>query len=147
MTIPKYLSDEAYEKCLNLLKSQEGFRQFPYKDTTGNTTIGYGRNLDVRGVFQDEAGMMLNNDIPYFTSRLYFKLPLFKNSSDEVKIVLISMCVNLGINGLLEFTTFLNFLQSGDFKNASIDLLNTKAAEQAPARYKQLAEMLYSGDY
>jgi GH24 family phage-related lysozyme (muramidase) len=61
MTISTYLSDDAYEKCKNLLKSQEGFRQFPYKDTTGNTTIGYGRNLEVRGIFQEEAGMMLDN--------------------------------------------------------------------------------------
>lgn len=146
MTIPAYLSENAYEKCKSLLKLEEGFRQFPYLDTTGNQTIGYGRNLNARGISPSEADILLDDDIPYFINKLYFALPLFRKATDDVKIVLISMCFNLGINGLLEFTTFLNYLQNNDFKNASIDLLNTKAAIQDSARYKQLATMLYSGE-
>lgn len=46
--------DPAHIAELEQLKRDEGFRAEPYKDTTGNTTVGYGRNLDARG----EGGML-----------------------------------------------------------------------------------------
>ena len=41
----------------------EGLRLKPYRDTMGNWTIGYGRNLDERGITEEEAKIMLDYDI------------------------------------------------------------------------------------
>ena len=41
----------------------EGYRQFPYNCSAGKRTIAIGRNLDDRGISEDEAKYMLRNDI------------------------------------------------------------------------------------
>lgn len=51
-------------QALELLQEHEGFRQFPYLDSLGIQTIGYGRNLESRGISEPEASYLLSNDIP-----------------------------------------------------------------------------------
>ena len=52
------------------LALHEGLRLKPYKCTSGALTIGYGRNLDARGITEAEAEMMLSHDIDDFQDRL-----------------------------------------------------------------------------
>jgi lysozyme len=47
----------------DVLKRDEGLRLKPYQDTVGKWTIGYGRNLDDRGISKYEAEAMLRNDV------------------------------------------------------------------------------------
>ena len=41
----------------------EGLELTPYKCTAGQLTIGVGRNLDDRGITEDEARFLCKNDI------------------------------------------------------------------------------------
>ena len=43
------------ELLMSMLKRHEGFRAFPYLDTVGKLTIGYGRNLSDVGISIEEA--------------------------------------------------------------------------------------------
>ena len=45
---------------VNQLMRQEGLRLKPYKCTGDKLTIGYGRNLEDRGITESEAMAMLN---------------------------------------------------------------------------------------
>src|SRR5690606_41062667 len=45
------------------LERHEGLRLKPYRDTVGELTVGYGRNLDDVGIRPEEAALMLDNDI------------------------------------------------------------------------------------
>ena len=45
------------------LKRHEGKRLFPYHCTANKLTIAYGRNLDDVGVTEEEAELMLVNDV------------------------------------------------------------------------------------
>jgi lysozyme len=62
------------------LQRHEGLRLRlrAYRDTVGKLTIGYGRNLDDRGISEDEAGFMLDNDIDLVVAEL---APLSLNRS------------------------------------------------------------------
>ena len=51
------------ESMIGMLKRHEGLRLKPYQDTIGKLTIGYGRNLDDRGISKEEAEYLLRNDI------------------------------------------------------------------------------------
>jgi lysozyme len=139
------MTPELRQKLRGLLLQHEGFRQFPYTDTTGHLTIGIGRNLDSRGISQNEAFILLDDDSLYFSSKLSSVLPFFDSLDGIRQIALVDMCFNLGVNGLLEFKNFLGFVEKKDWKNASAELLDSKAAAQCVDRYKRLAEIILTG--
>lgn len=129
-----------------LLIGHEGYSQFPYEDTTGHLSVGFGRNLTDRGVSHHEALEMLDNDINYFVDRLANTLPFFMELDSVRKIVLIDMCFNLGIRGLLSFTRMLSALKHNDYKMASCEMLASDWADQVKGRAKQLANMMLTGE-
>jgi len=134
-------------KCLKeIITRHEGNKLFPYFDTTGHTTIGIGRNLTTRGLYPDEPGVLLDNDLGYFIPRLKDSLPFF-NTLDYVRqIVLVDMCFNLGLKGLLGFKKMLEAVKRKDWICAAKEILQSRAAYQAPNRYHSLANMMKTGE-
>src|SRR5438876_896932 len=65
-----------------LLVKHEGLSLKPYRCPAGKRTIGVGRNLDDRGISEDEAAMLLGNDIRFVWKELSRVLPAF-TSLDE----------------------------------------------------------------
>jgi len=140
------MTPESKKKLRDLLIGHESFEQFPYTDTTGHLTIGIGRNLTDRGVSTSEALAMLDNDIIYFVNRLNHYLTFFDSLDDIRKIVLVDMCFNLGVHGLLAFDRMLDAMKDGNFKLAAIEMLDSKWAGQVKGRADQLASMMRDGE-
>ena len=106
------------ESLLNRIKAQlvrhEGLRLKPYRCTAGKLTIGIGRNLDDRGISQKEAYAMLERDIMDFEQQLLDEIPETYSGIDEVRqSVILNMCFNLGMKGLLGFKNTLAFIGAG----------------------------------
>ena len=140
------LTDDDRKKLRVLLISHEGFSQYPYEDSVQKKiTIGYGRNLTDRGITSSEAMEMLNNDIEYFVDRLRNRFAFFDQLDEVRKIVLIDMCFNLGINGLLGFVNMLLAIEKHDYKQAAVEMLASEWAKQVKGRARQLANMMMSG--
>ena len=118
----------------------------PYRCTAGKLTIVIGRNLDDCGISQSEAYIMLINDIMKCEKQLQSKIPDIYNGLDEVrKSVLLNMCFNLGINGLLGFKNTLAFVKVGDWERAANNMLVSKWAKQVGMRAIELSEMMRKG--
>jgi lysozyme len=137
-------------KLLERIKEQlvrhEGLRLKPYRCTAGRLTIGIGRNLDDCGISQSEAYVMLINDIMNCEKQLQAKIPDIYNGLDEVrKSVLLNMCFNLGINGLLGFKNTLAFVKAGDWERAANNMLVSKWAKQVGRRAIELSELMRKG--
>ena len=137
-------------KLLERIKEQlvrhEGLRLKPYRCTAGKLTIGIGRNLDDSGISQSEAYVMLINDIMNCEKQLQSKIPDIYNGLDEVrKSVLLNMCFNLGINGLLGFTNTLAFVKAWDWERAANNMLVSKWAKQVGRRAIELSELMRKG--
>jgi len=137
-------------KLMDRIKEQlvrhEGLRLKPYRCTAGRLTIGIGRNLDDCGISQSEAYVMLINDIMNCEKQLQSKIPDIYNSLDEVrKSVLLNMCFNLGINGLLGFKNTLAFVKAGDWERAANNMLVSKWAKQVGRRAIELSELMRKG--
>ena len=128
-----------------LLQRHEGLRLFAYKDTVGNTTIGYGRNLDTKGITKTEAGNMLLDDIAEARAWLNAKFFWFHDLDEVRQAVLIDMAINCGFAGLLKFVLMLGALGRHDYARAGIECLNSAAGSVLSARYAENAEMLTSG--
>ena len=138
------------EALMNRIKAQlvrhEGLRLKPYRCTAGRLTIGIGRNLDDRGISQKEAYTMLERDIQDCEQWLIDKIPEIYNKLDEVRqSVLLNMCFNLGIKGLLEFKNTLAFIDAGDWERAANGMLASKWAKQVGRRAIELSEMMRKG--
>lgn len=140
------MTPESKKKLRDMLIGDEEYKQFPYNDTTGHLTIGIGRNLTDRGVSTSEALAMLDNDIIYFTHKLNHYFPFFDELDDMRKIILINMCFNLGIFGLLEFKNMLSAIQDKNYKLAAIEMLDSKWATQVKGRADRLAAMMRDGE-
>src|SRR5713101_3726055 len=79
-----------------LLVKHEGLSLKPYRCPAGKLTIGVGRNLDDRGISEDEAAMLLDNDIRFVWKELSRVLPGFTLLDETRQNVLMDMCFNLG---------------------------------------------------
>ncbi len=137
-------------KLMDRIKEQlvrhEGLRLKPYRCTAGKLTIGIGRNLDDRGISQKEAYTMLERDIQDCEQWLIDKIPEIYNKLDEVRqSVLLNMCFNLGIKGLLGFNNTLAFITSGDWERAANSMLASKWAKQVGCKAIELSELMRKG--
>lgn len=141
------MTPDIKQKLKRMLINDESYRQYPYKDTTNHTTIGIGRNLDERGISLDEALSLLDDDIIYFSTKLDHLLPFFSGLSDNRKVVLINMCFNVGLHGLLCFVCMLDALKDRDFGRAADEILASKAHEQCPERYQRLANIMRTDEF
>lgn len=133
------------QKLRDSIKRHEGFRKYPYIDTTGHTSIGFGRNLDVIGISETEADILLGNDIINATVELYKFLPIAQTIDDVRKAVLIEMSFNMGIEKMLQFKGMIAALKIKDYKLAAEDMLNSLWAKQVHNRANDLAYAMETG--
>jgi lysozyme len=129
----------------NQLKQHEGLRLKVYTCPAGRLTIGYGRNLEDRGLTESEAEYLLDNDIIECEQLLGKVYIWFKNLDSARQAVMISMCFNMGINSLKKFKKTLGFVRDGDYRRASEEMLKSKWATQVGNRAKELSEQMKTG--
>ena len=130
------------EDVAKQIKIDEGFVSTPYECTAGKITIGYGRNIEDNGITREEAEMLLRNDIQSTRGELSSKFDWFLLMPYDKQAVLINMCFNLGLTRLLKFKKMLAALKVKDYKEASIQMLDSKWAEQVGERATRLSDAM-----
>jgi len=130
------------QTALQLLKVHEGFAQFPYKCTAGVVTIGYGRNLETRGLSETEAAYLLQCDIKIAENELMDQYDYFWGISGVRKAVLIDMMVNLGATRLAHFKRMHQALENRDYHEAADEMLDSRWAAQVGVRALTLAQVM-----
>ena len=129
------------------IKRDEGRRLFPYRDTRNKLTIGYGRNLDDRGIDPVEADMMLDRDLARATVDVDMKIPFARFLDDARRGALINMTYNMGIGGLLTFKKMLTAMNKGNWEEAAREMLDSDYAKQVGLRAQRLAEQMRKGEW
>ena len=135
------------QRLAEQLKVHEGLRLKPYKDTAGKWTIGIGRNLEDKGITEQEALFMLNNDVDYFYDKIKKEINWFWALDDARQNVLVNMAFNLGVSGLLTFKNTLRLISVGHYYEAAEEMLNSKWANQVGYRAEELAEQMRTGEF
>ncbi len=130
--------------AFELVKKHEGVRLKLYRDSTGHNTIGYGRNLDIKGINLFEAGVLLANDVNEVQARLE-RLSWFLCLDPARQAVMVDMAYNIGFAGLLEFTLMIQALMDKDWNGAATAMLDSKWAIQVGTRASEDAEIIRSG--
>jgi lysozyme len=125
----------------------EGLRLKPYKDTVGKLTIGVGRNLDAEGISEEEARILLRNDIVKAGLAVAKALPWVQYLDDIRFAVLLNMSFNMGIGGLLEFKKTLAHVRAKQYAEAAKDMLQSHWAQQVGVRAQRLARQMETGQW
>jgi len=120
------------------LMKDEGFKQFIYY-IGAIRHIGYGFNLDDVGLYKEECDFILTNRIGIAEAELRKSFPNYKSLSIQRQAILINLCYNLGISGLLGFREFIGHTEREEWDLASKELINSLAHSQNPARMERLA--------
>ena len=138
------------DKLSNQLYRDEGFVSHAYQDTLGFWTIGIGRLIDKNkggGITEEEALMLLSNDIYSKTKDLEARLPWINTLDEARKGALLNMAFQLGVNGLLTFKQTLADVQAGRYEAAAEKMLKSLWARQTPNRARRVAQQMASGEW
>jgi len=140
------LPAEIYDPLRRIIRQDEGYRSFPYKDSRGIETIGVGRNLQSVGLHDDEIELMLTNDIE--DSWLYLSRYDWFAKLDPVRqAALIDMMFNLGPVKFDAFKLMIEALSKGDWNAAATEAMHSQWAKEVHDRAARDAEMLETGEW
>jgi len=126
------------------IKESEGFRSRPYRCTENHLTIGYGFAVKDLELDRDICDMILERKIEKLVKRLGHRLPYLFEVPVEVHDVLVEMAYQMGVSGLLKFKKTLMYVESKDYKDASVEMLDSRWAKQTPNRAKKLSDIMAS---
>ena len=133
-------------ELLAQLKKHEGFRSKPYICTAGKLTIGYGRNLDDVGINKFEADNLLRNDI-YAAIRELDRYP-WAAELDQVRFdAMVNFMFNVGANTFAKFKKMIAAMEDKSYERASMELLDSRYAQQVGKRAQDVSYMIEVGEY
>jgi lysozyme len=128
------------------LIQHEGLRLKPYHCSAKKLTIGVGRNLDDVGITEEEAMVLLGNDISRVITELDQNIPAFSSLNEIRKRVLVDMGFNLGISRLMKFRRMLAALETGNWSQAAVEMMDSRWARQVGSRAERLKLMMETGE-
>lgn len=130
------------EAVRDSLRLHEGLRLKPYRCTAGALTIGFGRNLDDKGITKQEAEAMLEDDILDCIVELDRTQPGWRDLPIAARDVLVEMQFNLGANRLAGFRKMWAALRERDYQQAAAEMLDSRWANQVGRRAVTLANKM-----
>lgn len=127
-----------------VLRDHEGLSLTAYQCPAGKTTIGYGRNLDDKGVSIGEAEAMLDRDVGEALKDIAGE-SYWHKLTERRKAALIDMRFCLGPSGFRQFRRMRAALTLGDYDEAAAQILDSRFAQQTGRRAENLARMVREG--
>ena len=143
--------------ALKLVKEAEGFEPLPYRCTARKLTQGYGRNLEVHplsdqekeeletdgSVSEDVAEKWAIKELRECEEKLKSNI-VYQKQSDVRKAVLLDMCFNIGYTGLMKFKKMWIALGERDYAEASRQMKMSSWYVQVGTRGKRNVEIMAS---
>ena len=147
------------KELLDLIKKHEGYRSKTYQCTEGYDTTGIGfawKDLDfdketANKILQENkhniemseevCDIILEEKIDAILGRLQKVAPWVEESNQVVQMVIINMCYQMGVSGVMKFKKALAAMKNGEWDLAATELLDSRWAKQTPNRANELADM------
>ena len=159
-----------YNKSILIQKliHHEGLVLQVYKDTLGIDTIGIGRNLEDRGITDEEledmnisdidhvyqygiteadAILLAENDVQIVEDELLRAHPCVDGLDAVRQLILVDMAFNMGVPRLCKFKKMWDAIHNEDFSTASKEMLDSRWANQVKLRAVKLANAMHNGAF
>ena len=139
------------ESLKEKIKIHEGFRDTIYKDHLGFKTIGYGHKIvhedkfvEGKSYSKEELEKVFDKDFDrgWNLMQLFCDENNLRSISDTAKEILCEMIYQMGFAGVGKFKNMIKALQNRDYKQASIEMLDSRWAKQTPNRAKELSDAM-----
>ena len=124
---------------IDSIKKHEGYVGIVYKDSLGIDTIGYGFAIKDLELDKDICDIILERKLHALTDRINNKFKWYMYMPPEIKDIVVEMCYQMGVYGFSCFKKTIAYLQDKKFKEASVEMLDSRWAEQTPNRAKELS--------
>tara|TARA_R110000824_G_scaffold74092_8_gene188613 strand:+ start:2527 stop:2931 length:405 start_codon:yes stop_codon:yes gene_type:complete len=124
------------------IKKNEGYVKVVYKDSLGVDTIGYGFAIKDLELDEDICDDILLRKLKDLDKKVNKKFVWFKYMPPNIKDVIMEMCYQLGVTGFSRFRKTITFLQDKQWKEASVEMLDSLWAKQTPNRAKSLSDIV-----
>lgn len=130
-----------------MIKRHEGGPHDVYLDTEGVPTLGWGHALHPGSfVPQEVSEIFFKMDFETAVEDAEFIIGRYDIEIDDIRRgVLVNMAFQLGRSKLLKFRKMIAALIIRDYDEAARQMLNSKAAQQCPNRYRELSEIMKNG--
>ena len=133
------------EKTKEAIKKEEGFRMETYYCTEGHLTGGYGHKmLEGEVPPKDKAGWdkLFERDFARAVTGADDLLMICPDIDETARNIVVEMVYQMGAYGVSKFKGMLKALQDEDYKQASVEMLDSRWAKQTPNRAKRMAERM-----
>ena len=154
-------------ELLDQLVLHEGLELLPYKDTLNIDTIGIGRNLEHRGLSEEElahigkdisdicewgitkeqAYYLAENDIKIVEEEVCKAHPCVIELDEIRQRVIIDMAFNMGVPRLNKFVKMWKAIDEENFAEAKIQMLDSRWANQVGNRAVRLSNAMETGEW
>ena len=156
------------ENFVNKLIAHEGLRLQVYQDTLGIDTIGIGRNLEDRGITDEELDWMdmpsmdavyehgiseadamylAQNDVQIVEEELLRAHPCVEDLDAVRQLVVMDMAFNMGVPRLCKFKKMWNAIHEKKFDLAAKEMLDSRWATQVKSRAVKLSNAMHNGEF
>lgn len=132
-------------KIIEQIIRHEGLHLKPYRDSVGKLTIGAGRNLNDKGISEEEAIAMLMHDVSDAKSDAAALVDNFHELDEVRQRVLIDMAFNLGRAGLATFRRMIEAVRNKRFEQAAAEIVDSRWYRQVGVRGMRLEYMMRTG--
>ena len=160
----KYRRENFIEKLI----AHEGLKLQVYQDTLGIDTIGIGRNLEDRGITQQElddldipsidhvyewgiteadAVYLAENDVQIVEEELVRAHPCVDSLDAVRQLIVIDMAFNMGVPRLNKFKMMWAAIHDEDYPTAAKEMLDSRWASQVKGRATKLANAMHNGEF
>ena len=150
------------------LIKHEGIVLNVYKDSLGIDTIGIGRNLEDRGITQEElddldipsidhvyeygiteedAVYLATNDIEIVEEELGRAHSCIEDLDAVRQLVVMDMAFNMGVPRLCKFKKMWAAIHAGDYNTAAVEMLDSRWATQVGTRAIKLSKAMEEGKF
>ena len=129
------------------LIDHEGLELKPYQCTADKLTIGVGRNIEDRGITEDEARYLLKNDIKIVEDELLERKPEVAGLDSVRQRVLVDMGFNVGLPILMKFQNMWAAIEEEDWEEASAQMMDSRWAKQVGRRAERLSQAMKTGEW
>ena len=136
------------ESLKEKIKIHEGFRNKIYLDSLSKKTIGYGHLITKDDKFEEgveysreELDELFEKDFQkgWNLMQVFCDENNLRSISDTAKEILCEMIFQMGFAGVSKFKNMIKALKNRDYKQASIEMLDSRWAKQTPNRAKELS--------
>lgn len=134
-------------QLIEMVKRHEGYRARAYRDTKGILTIGYGRNIENVGISEEEALILLANDLASAKADLRHLFPKLETFTPARQAALIDMMFNMGAHVFGTFGRMIAAIHNGDWELAALEAADSQWYRQTGQRAVEIVAMLRTGEW